>query len=139
MVKDGGGYLLKENREMAKYLVTKINPSYRIAISKIRLSAHKLPIETERYLNTPRVDRICALGCQGIGDEYNYLFCCSHPSIIRAYSPILNELKEQLPELNDMDVKTKFKTILNNSDYRILNLTGKMCHKVLAVFKEVTW
>jgi len=50
---------LKDTFEMAKHLTSRINPSYKIAITKVRLSAHKLPIETDRYMGIPREDRIC--------------------------------------------------------------------------------
>ena len=130
---------LKDNYEMSKYLLSRINPHYKLAISKIRLSAHKLPIETERYSNTPRVDRTCPLGCQAIGDEYHYLFICLHPSISKVYMPIHNNLKILIPEFDNIDIKEQFKLVLNSSDHSILNLTGKLCLKIQAVFKEITW
>ena len=130
---------LKDNHEMAKHLTCKINPSYKIAITKVRLSAHKLPIETDRYLGIPREDRICPLGCPEIGNEYHYLFHCSHPSIARIYSPLMDKLKTLLPEINNMDLNETGRTVLKCKDHTLFHHIGKLCHKVLAVFKEITW
>ena len=51
---------LKINFEREEYLRL---PNYKLrnAIAKIRVSAHSFPIETGRYSNIPRADRICQL------------------------------------------------------------------------------
>ena len=43
-------------------------------ITKFRISAHKSPIETGRYINTERQNRLCTLCERGIGDELHLLF-----------------------------------------------------------------
>jgi len=46
---------------------------------RFRSSNHNLPIETGRYINVERKDRICQLcTSHDIGDEYHYLFICSN-------------------------------------------------------------
>ena len=72
---------LKNKFEISDYLKIIKNPSHRIALSKMRVSAHKFPIETGRYNNTPREERLCPFGCNCIGDEYHYILNCSHPFI----------------------------------------------------------
>ena len=124
---------------MSRYLLKNINPSYRAAITKIRLSAHKFPIETERYIGIPRGDRVCPLGCQTIGDEYHYLLACSHPSIDKAFTPIFRELKGIHPELDNMGVLERGEFLLTNDNISTLNLTGKLCYIIQAIFKEITW
>ena len=130
---------LKEKFELSNYLKENINFTYKSAISKMRLSAHKFPIETERYLSIPREGRICPLGCNAIGDEYHYLFSCYHPSIQRVQVPITRSLTILNPELNTMETKIKGKFLLNNSHPQIINLVGKLCHSVQSIFKEITW
>ena len=130
---------LKTKHEMSEYLLSRINPAHRAAISKFRLSAHKLPIETERYTQVPRADRICPLGCHSIGNERHYLLNCVHPSMQRVYSPIINQIKTLLPGSENLVTSEIFETILNTNEYSILKLTGKLCHKVLEAFKEITW
>ena len=52
---------LKNDFTMTPYIHIIKNPIQRSAIAKIRMSAHKFPIETGRYLNKPREDRCCPL------------------------------------------------------------------------------
>ena len=68
----------------SKYLGEPLFPSHRIALSRIRLSDHKFPIETGRYDNTSREQRVCPFGCGCIGNEYHYLFECTQPFIKKA-------------------------------------------------------
>lgn len=130
---------LKEKFELSEYLKGALNPTYKSAISKIRLSAHKFPIETERYLNIPRNDRICPFGCQSLGDEYHFLFNCTHPSIQNCISPIFTTLKPLCPQFDTMDSNSKGKFLLNNRDPKIINILGRLSHNVQSVFKEMTW
>ena len=72
----------------------------RKVFTRFRLCNHRLPIETGRWLNIPREERICNMCNQGcIGDEFHYLFkctvlndlrkrylstyCCKHPNVIK--------------------------------------------------------
>ena len=73
----------KVELKMEKYLCVLPNP-LKFALIKFRTSNHKLPIETGRYDNTERKDRICTLcSVKDIGDEYHYLFSCQYFNDIR--------------------------------------------------------
>jgi hypothetical protein len=50
-------------------------------ISKLRTSNCKMPIETGRWQNISRKDRICNLCRDGVGDEYHYLFLCKNEAV----------------------------------------------------------
>ena len=130
---------LKDEPTISSYLTSNICPAYKRAIAKVRLSAHKLPIETERYTNVPRLERVCALGCKALGDEVHYLFACEHRAIHKVYSPIIASINVLMPAFGDMSNKEKLKVLLNNKEFNILTLAGKLCHKVLTRFKETTW
>jgi hypothetical protein len=130
---------IKDNFYISSYLTSNICPAYKRALAKIRLSAHKLPIETERYMKIPRAERICTLGCEAIGDEMHYLFDCKHPAIKKVYTPIVVNIDTQLPDFWKLSSKEKFKALLNNDEPCILSLTGKLCHRVLDKFKDITW
>ena len=57
--------------------------SIRELIVKFRTCNYMLPIETGRYTNVERHLRVCRrCNLNSIGDEYHYLFVCSHPDII---------------------------------------------------------
>ena len=65
-----------------------IQLKYRIAISKFRLSNHRLNIELERYNNVPKETRICCFCQQSnnaniIDCEYHAFFNCVKYDIVR--------------------------------------------------------
>ena len=55
----------------------------RIIITRWHLSSHSLFIETGRYDNIPRDQRICKICQIGVEDEYHVFFICSLYSTIR--------------------------------------------------------
>ena len=60
---------------------------YRIALSKLRLSSHRLCIETGRWSNTDISDRTCP-SCNSLEDEFHFLFECTlYSEIRRIYLP----------------------------------------------------
>ena len=52
----------------------------RKSITKIRISAHNLPIEKGRYRNLARQKRLCTFCKVEISDEYHCLFEYFHPN-----------------------------------------------------------
>jgi hypothetical protein len=50
-------------------------------ISKLRTSNCKMPIETGRWQNISKEDRICHMCREGVGDEYHYLFLCKNEAV----------------------------------------------------------
>ena len=52
----------------------------RVAVNKMRISCHLLPIEYWCYKKIPRVERHCPPVCNRaeIGDEFHYLLKCTH-------------------------------------------------------------
>ena len=123
---------------MANYQKIVKNPSHRSAITKIRISAHRYPIETGRYNHTVRPERECPMGCQVLGDETHYVLNCSHPFISRDRRPILDSILVHHPELNMLDNRNKCIAILNVDDPASLGLVGKLCHRIEETFKEIT-
>ena len=59
---------------MERYLTVIQNMEMRSYITKFRISTHRFPIETGRYMNTERQNRLCTLCERGIGDELMSLF-----------------------------------------------------------------
>ena len=52
---------LKHNNKYETYLSTVTNTQHRRALTQLRMSTHKLPIETGRYIGIPRDQRLCQL------------------------------------------------------------------------------
>jgi len=66
-------YTFKTNYSLSAYLdLTRKNPS-RKSIVKLRISSHKIQIETCRYDKIPRDERLCSLcNCNKIEDETHF-------------------------------------------------------------------
>ena len=63
--------------------LTRKNAS-RKALVKLRISSHKLLIETGRYDNIPRNERVCNVcNCKTIEDEINFLLDCPSYSSLK--------------------------------------------------------
>ena len=77
-------YKIKTNYSPSAYLdLTRKNPS-RKTLVKLRISSHKLRIETGRYDNIPRDDGLCSFSnCNRIEDETQILLDCPSFSSIR--------------------------------------------------------
>ena len=65
--------IFKHNFEMEKYLTCEIENKYKTTLARFRTSSHNLFIETGRYDNTPRQNRLCkSCNVNQIGDEYHF-------------------------------------------------------------------
>ena len=69
----------KDNFEFEKYLCVLKDVSVRKSFTRLRISAHNLPIETGRHkrpTKTPPDQRFCS-SCSEIGNECHYILTCS--------------------------------------------------------------
>ena len=69
--------LCKSSFGLENYLV-KLPEFNRIWITKLRTSNVHLPIETGRWHNIPRHERICSFCDNSVGDEFHVLFVCDN-------------------------------------------------------------
>ena len=77
--------------------LTRKNAS-RNSLVKLRISSHKLKIETGRYENIPRDEMLCSLcNCNRIEDETHFLLDCPSFSSIREM--FFSKLEPKLPFL----------------------------------------
>ena len=72
----------KTSLSLEPYLL-KLPYKQRIWITKFRTTNNRLPIETGRWLNIPKVDRICSLCQLEVGDEFHFLLKCQFLSNLR--------------------------------------------------------
>ena len=131
----------KTDLSISYYLLSShLNKGYQRAITRFRLSAHKFPIEVERYNKTIREERICPFGCGVLGDEAHFIFECEHPAMRGVYKPILFEMGNQYPKMNTFENKQdKLVYMLTSEDIKLLQLVGKLCYKVLNCYKDMLW
>ena len=118
--------LYKTVYEMEPYLYLVKNPKYRIAISKIRTSSHKLEIERGQYtrLITPIEKRICHL-CKVVEDEFHFMLQCY---IYTAETDNWKKKKALDPLFQDLLPVDKFAYLMTSNDAQMLTWEGKFVH-----------
>ena len=79
----------KQTTEIESYLNIINNKSFRISLSRFRLSFHKLEIEMGRYTGTERENRLCTqLNMRSVEDEYHFMLVCTkYIELRRKYLP----------------------------------------------------
>ena len=91
--------------------------AHRIILSKIRISNHRLKIQTGRFSKTPRNERIC-LHCKAdnvseIDDEQQMLIQCSRFSKIRI--ALFDHVRKSCPRIDTLNDGNMFIYPLNSS------------------------
>ena len=111
-------YQIKTNYNPSVYLdLTTKNPS-RKTLVKLRISSHKLRIETGRYDNLPRDERLCNLcNCNRIEDETHFLLDCPSFSSIR--DMFFSKLEPKIPFLRLQSHESLLSHLVNSTDYFI--------------------
>ena len=104
----------KLTHDYENYLTNVRNINHRVAITKLRLSNHKLAIETRRYVKPyqPTDQRICPLFKTGIEDEEHFLMnCIAHRDPRRE---LFNTLKKETNLILDsMTPSSAFATLIS--------------------------
>lgn len=110
---------VKNNFGFEKYLDKIKNFEQRRTLTRFRISAHKLAIETGRYKGIPRHDRICTRCTDNtVEDERHFLFSCNyHTQEREALMSIINENCKNFSLLN---IDAKLVWLLNNENIDIL-------------------
>jgi len=102
---------IKHVYRMEKYLLMINHPNHRKAVSRIRLSAHKFPVEYGRQTGTERQDRKCTLcNSNKVGDEIHILLECENDTLKNYGSNTL--LKQEVPVLPSTNPPASFVTRL---------------------------
>ena len=111
-------WTIKDDYSPSPYLVlTRKNPS-RKALVRFRISSHQLRIETGRYENIPRNERICHFCTSNkIEDENHFLLDCKAYSQIRDI--FFSKLETKIPDFKSLSHDTLISLLMNSSDYLI--------------------
>ena len=91
------------------------NPN-RKTLVKLRISNHKLNIETGRYDNISRCNRICPVCGLSVEDEIHFLFDCPKYSVIRD-DFFFNKIDTRIPNYKHIPISTLIIQLINSSDY----------------------
>ena len=111
-------FKIKTNYSPSAYLdLTRKNPS-RKTLVKLRISSHKLRIETGKYDNIPRDERLCNLcNCNRIEDETHFLLDCPSFSSIR--DMFFSKLEPKIPFVRLQSHESLLSHLMNSTDYFI--------------------
>ena len=84
--------LLKNKPGMSKYITDISNTKDRVELSKLRLSNHKLHIETGRFHNLDEARRICPFCKNQVENEIHFTISCPTYTALREYLRILSDI-----------------------------------------------
>ena len=106
-------------------------------VTSFRISAHKFPIEIERYLKVPRELRTCTICYEGIGNEFHYFSECSHVLIELSRMKFLGKIKSTKENILKLDPQslTIYAAMMN--DHNILDITAIFMHEVMMTLYEM--
>ena len=117
----------KLNYKFESYLDILSDYSIRSNFAKLRLSAHNLHIETGRYANTPRSERVCALcksnGILVVEDEVHFLLTC--PEFNEERSDMLNLVYSKFPSTRPLKEQNLFIWLMSQEDRYCINILAK--------------
>ena len=111
-------------------------PKIRHSISKFRIGAHKLPVETGRYRNIERNQRTCPHCNSGVGDEGHYLFQCDNPFLLELRTSYFQDIALISPPFNKLPDNDKLLFLMQNKNHDIMKRTGTFFVKLQDFFKE---
>ena len=111
-------YTVKQHYSPSTYLDLSRRNHSRKALVKLRISSHKLRIETGRYDKIPREERLCNLcNSNKIEDETHFLLDCPRYSLIR--DMFFSKIESKIPFLRLLSHETLISHLMNSTDYYI--------------------
>lgn len=130
--------LVKNAYRKERYLSFIKNSDFRTAITKLRLSDHKLPIETGRIYKIPPNDRICNRCDSNIlGDEFHILMECKDTKLSLLREHFLNNIYKALPQFNKLGKRNQFLYIFKVHDLTIIHHIAYYVYNVLKCFVDL--
>ena len=115
---------------MENYLLNVKGLKTRIAVSKFRLSDHRLEIETGRYHRPKKKvnDRLCSV-CNAVESEMHCLMTCKINKEDR--EKLFNVTAQRKPSFRFMDDKQRFEFLMQTNDKQLTFLIPNFIQKCL--------
>ena len=108
---------------------------HRVALTKFRISAHFLPIESDRHRGVNRDERYCNLHDSNVvGDEKHYIFHCNHNKVKECRNKFLTALFVYAPEYQNTPMEDLFRIIFSSSDKFIFSILANFVFQILDLF-----
>ena len=102
------------------------------------MSAHKFPVEIERYLKVPRELRTCTICYEGTGNRFHYFSECSHVLIKLSRMKFLDKIKSTKENILKLDPQSLTIYVALMNDQNILDTTARLMHKVMILYELVS-
>ena len=129
-------YSIKKQFRYEPYLSFVKNIKCRIALSKIRTSSHNLPIETGRYQNINRNERLCNMcDLNEIGSELHVLFICSNNDLKAKREKLFNKIQSFIPQFSNLSLDNKLLYMLSCCDKDLTLNIGEFLTECLTLYK----
>lgn len=126
---------VKINFGLERYLTEIQNVNYRQAVTRLRISAHRLPVESGRYKKVPFEERKCKLcNLNEIGDEYHYFMSCDYDEFLKIRNDFMNELHSINSSFRWLNSRDLLLYTLSMHDDNVMNMISKYCHYILTIF-----
>ena len=110
-------YVFEDSYTPSIYLdITRKKPN-RKTLVKLRLSNHKLNIETDRYDKILRCDRICPVCGLNIEDEIHFLFNCPKYPSGSISDDLYSKTDNRNPNYKHIQFSTLIIQLMNSTDY----------------------
>ena len=109
--------LLKYKPGMSRYITEISSTKDRVALSKLRLSNHKLHIETGRFHNLDKTKRLCPFCKNQVENEIHFIVSC--PTYTALREPIFLEIQENVGNFESLSDREKFMYILAEPELAI--------------------
>lgn len=115
------GHLKKVYRKEGYLTSSTLNSKQKRALVKCRISAHKLPIETGRFENRNRAERLCTKCSIGeVGDEFHCLFKCTDKNTLQSRKEMMSSLTKLNPQIDKLPERNLFVYLLSAGDLDML-------------------
>ena len=110
----------KENMKLEMYL-THPKRKERVAMTKLRISDHKLMIEVGRHIHptVPREDRRCHMCTTEVENEQHFMTDCK---LYGSQSNFWNQVTSKFPQTTNLSKENKFIFIMTQEDPEITEL-----------------
>ena len=126
---------IKHNYLLETYLSDVKDFNKRVAVTKLRLSAHNLPVETGRYSNTPKQNRVCTFCNLGeVGDEFHYCMVCPHHEFQKLRDTYMQKINLINTNFYLLDKKSLFSYLISMADKSIITTTSTYFYKLLKLY-----
>ncbi len=110
---------------------------HRIAISRLRLSSHKLPIEQMRIQKVNREERVCPICESGeVGNEWHYLENCDNGAMRDIRVKFREEVEDTQTQFKNFSLNNILHYCLRGHDKETFTPLGKYVHNVLHTYDE---